>query len=103
MRLSSGKRRSGILACHSPSEAEDTTENSPPPYPAFPEIADWRIFYTFPTIRVNYQPFSNSVKSYWDKTFEDILIAVGPKLESFKKIICCPWYSNIVNLNMGLT
>jgi hypothetical protein len=55
MRLNREIRRSGVLACHSPSEAEDTAEESPP-YPAWPELEHQRGMYTLVTMGGFYFP-----------------------------------------------
>jgi hypothetical protein len=83
MKLSREKRRSGILACHSPSEAAETTENTPPPYPEFPEIAKREIFYTFPTIGAYYQYVDKGMGSF-GSTLEELLININHQLEPFK-------------------
>jgi hypothetical protein len=83
MQRSSEQRRAGILACPSPSEAAETTESSPPPYPEFPEIASREIFYTFPTIGAYYQ-YINKGAEPLGLTLEELLIKLNPQLEPIK-------------------
>jgi hypothetical protein len=81
---SSERRRSGVLACHTTSEAENTAENAPPPYALFPEIADRDIFYTFPTIGANYKPANRGFQNFGFSSVEEFLIALSPNLDSIK-------------------
>jgi hypothetical protein len=80
MRLNRESRRSGVLACHSPSEAGDTAEESPP-YPAWPELEHQQGMYTLPTMVGFYFP---APAKEFKESFEEVLIRFSPHLEPYK-------------------